>query len=125
MMHPTKELLWLLRLLCVPCLTRHRARLRALPTEAGPDAKAKAAAKAVTKGTMKSKTIHKRFSATFHRCVARLGDCGGRARAALSTARLSTAPAALWLGRHAAPLSLLAHCGNGDLFARLCGGLAV
>ena len=38
-------------------------------TEAAPDAQAKAAAKAVTKGTKKSKVVKKRFSVTFHRCV--------------------------------------------------------
>ena len=45
------------------------------PAKKGVDAagKAKAAQKAVEVGTMKKKSLKKRFSVTFHRCVADAG----------------------------------------------------
>jgi len=45
---------------------------------AEPEDKAKAAAKANAKGTMKKKVLKKRFSTTFHRCVPPPRGCGGR-----------------------------------------------
>ena len=53
----------------LPASDAHPTKLSLCHTEAAPDAQAKAAAKAVTKGTKKSKVVKKRFSVTFHRCV--------------------------------------------------------
>jgi Ribosomal protein L23, N-terminal domain len=66
----------------LPLVLTHTLPVR---TEAAPDAQAKAAAKAVTKGTKKSKVVKKRFSVTFHRCV-------------LSTAMFEAAHSQLGLG---------------------------
>ena len=56
----------------------------AVAAAADPKAKALAAKKAVQKGELKKKTLKKRFSVTFHRCVSAWGLL--RAAGAVSTA---------------------------------------